>query len=1214
MSITKTVAIKNFLTAFAQPDLAELYHYGIEVQVNAAQDDGIQISGDFKGRQWRGFTDGETTWKSFRIPWKAATKAEYTDTELKWDLREHTESIGMTGWNWEKRVSKWVGFDFDSVISHNDGLTAKELQNVTNAATAIPWVTTRKSTSGNGLHLYVFVNDIRTSNHTEHAALARAIIGKMSATTGFDFNNHVDICGGNLWVYHRKMIGTDGLELIKQGDILYDIPPNWEDHIPVIKGRRKKILPRAVKEETLFEQLTGQYNHIKLDSEHQRLLDYLEEKGSSWWYDQDNNLLVCHSFDLKEAHTDLNLRGLYDTIATGKDRPDHNCLSGDTEILTSTGPRQIKDVAEEGHAELYVYTPEGYKWVDCKVQSFGKQTTIPITFGNNDTIRTTLDHEWLVYNDSAKKNIDINRKKKTFELRLVEKIPLAQLELSPIDYEGYAHGFVFGDGHEVYDKRHINPKLTTSVVLYKHDQDLLKLFSQYGNIGSRIVSNFGRIPEVRQLPWNWKCLPKNKTKGYALGFILGLISADGSLDKNFGHIRLGQNNKEHIIKIRELAIHAGLRCGKIHTQVCESVNRKITLSYRFSIKSYNLTKKHFLRLDHQQRFVNKNNQLTNVKYIDFDDKIEEEVFCAIVPKWHNFTLANGIITGNCFCKPAEHPSGSWVVRRFSQGIQETDTWFQDNTGFTCTNFNREPTLEIAARTHGAVEDEKGAYHFREAEVATTAVSAIGAHLNLPSWAANRKATIKKHKDGKRVIVSIKREPSDNPVEMIGWKEEKDWWKKIFDAKLPKDESLDNQNYDSIVRHLVTVEHQDSGWVLNANDNWQAEPLNHLRIALKSLGLNDFEINNALGKCVLESWKLVNKPFEPEYPGSREWNRDAVQLKYLPQQEEPFVHTNWDRLLNQCGHGLNDAVTRNGWCLANGIQTGADYLRLWIASLFQFPTKHLPYLFLYSLEQQTGKTTLHESLKLLLTSKGYMDVKAALISQAGFNEEIKNAIICAVDECDLRQNKYAYNRIKDWITGEDILIHPKGRTPYMVQNIAHFIHTGNNPNELPVFSGDSRIVVIKVPPIELEKMIPKDTFLKLLDKEAPAFLATLFHIDIPPCNDRLSIPVIETEEKELSAKSNRNAVEIFLDECCYYSPGDSVLYSDLWVQFNEWLDPGETIAWTKIKMGRTLPSIYPKGRLATDGGQFHIGNISFAKPEKIKSKKYILKSDNLALED
>jgi hypothetical protein len=80
--ITRTEVIKNFLLAKARPDLAQLYDYDMEVQVNVAQDNGERVEGDFKGKLWQGWTDGEETWKPFRIPYKANSEPEYEDRPL----------------------------------------------------------------------------------------------------------------------------------------------------------------------------------------------------------------------------------------------------------------------------------------------------------------------------------------------------------------------------------------------------------------------------------------------------------------------------------------------------------------------------------------------------------------------------------------------------------------------------------------------------------------------------------------------------------------------------------------------------------------------------------------------------------------------------------------------------------------------------------------------------------------------------------------------------------------------------------------------------------------------------------------------------------------------------------------------------------------------------------------------------------------------------
>ena len=86
------------------------------------------------------------------------------------------------------------------------------------AACALPYVEVRRSTGGGGIHLYVYFDDagVPTANHTEHAALARCILGMMSAEVGFDFASAIDACGHVMWIYHRKMTAENrGLEIIK---------------------------------------------------------------------------------------------------------------------------------------------------------------------------------------------------------------------------------------------------------------------------------------------------------------------------------------------------------------------------------------------------------------------------------------------------------------------------------------------------------------------------------------------------------------------------------------------------------------------------------------------------------------------------------------------------------------------------------------------------------------------------------------------------------------------------------------------------------------------------------------------------------------------------------------------------------------------------------------------------------------------------------------
>ena len=888
---TKTEAIKNFLILKAPPDLADLYNHDMECQVNVDPDGGERISGEYKGSPWVGWSDGLTTWKAFRIPYKAATNPEYTDTEMKFDLK-HAQAIGMTGWDWKSQESLWVAFDFDAIIGHAEGhqkkLTYESLQTVEEEACAIPWVTVRRSTSGTGLHLYVFLDHIKTTTHTEHAALARSILGMMSALTGFDFVSKVDACGGNMWVWGRRKTET-GLTLVKHGVILREIPPNWRDHIKVVKGSRRKNLPQNIEDAgsgDAFEELCSQRHAIPLDETHRQLINYLKETKALWWWDSDHHMIVTHTIHLKQAHKDLNFRGIFNTLSKGR------------EIGT--------------------------------------------------------------------------------------------------DY-------------------------------------------------------------------------------------------------------------------------------------------------------------------------------------------------------------------NCFCHPLR--DGSWSIRRFTRGVQEDESWEQDGQGWTRCFYNKEPDLATACRTFGGMEDEKGGFMFREAENAIKAAQALGVTIDINAMFHSREATLKQHRDG-RLIVTIDRNPNDHADKLPGFLAPKGTkpWLRIYRTQVSAPAEPELSNYDDLIRHLITEVDEDYGWMLKGDGAWRLEPLQHIKPVLASYGYTGKEINEILGSSIIKCWKVVNKPFQPEYTGDREWNRNAAQFRYPPSQPgSELYYPNWSKILDHCGAGLDDAISENGWAKANGILTGAEYLKIWIASLFQQPLEPLPYLFFYSVLENTGKSTFHEAISLLLT-KGYKRADAALISQAGFNAELDGAIVCVVEETDLRINKAAYSRIKDWVTGREINIHVKGRTPYMTPNSTHWIQCSNDHKSCPIFTGDTRITMIHVPPIDPIDLIPKRKMIPMLEKESPDFLRSLLDLEIPESNDRLNVPVVVTSEKLIAEELNQSELQAFIRERCYHTPGYVVTFGDFYDKFQEYCDPNEVRAWARKRVGMEMPPQYPRGRVSGTAA-VHIGNISFMHQEE-KREPLLLKGERL----
>lgn len=881
--MTRTEAIKAFLLANAPKDLAELYSADMECQVNVAQDNGQRIAGEFHGRKWHGYSDGVQTWKPFRIPRNANTVPEYQDTQMSYSLTEHAEGIGMTGWDWKNRVSRWVAFDFDAICGHKEmhqkKLSEDDLATVRTSASEIPWVTVRSSAGGRGIHLYVFLETPEpTENHNEHAALARAILGRMSALARIDFNSQVDVCGQNMWVWHRKIRASKGLQIIKQGSKLDEVPPNWRDHINVVRGVAKKSLPKfltdaAVENSNILESfadLVGQSPRIPLDDEHRRLLKFLEENSTGSWWDADHHMLVTHTWHLSNAHEVLNLRGTFKTLAKGSEAP--------TDI-------------------------------------------------------------------------------------------------------------------------------------------------------------------------------------------------------------------------------------------------------------------------------------------------------------------------NCYLFPLRR--GAWVIRRYAMGVAEDPIWDQDGRGWTRCYYNMEPNLRMASRMSGGLEHPSGGFVFKEAESAIGAIQALGGSgIEIEPALRTKTAKIKEMRDG-RLALEVEHSPevvvSDKMKE---WLFDKTKWIKIINVSSAST-PVENEtgNYDDLVRHLVTQTGDDFGWVIRGEgDIWKNEPMHHVKVSLESLNLTSRDVKNVLGQAVLKPWILVNRPFQPEFPGNREWNRNAAQLKFVPSQEmEGLSYPTWLKILEHCGRGLDDALVNHPWARANGIKTGADYLKIWVASLFREPYQPLPYLFFYG-DQDCGKSIFHEALSLLLT-RGYKRADHALMNPQGFNEEIANAIVCVVEEINLRKSREAANRIKDWVTARDLSIHPKGKTPYHIPNTTHWIQCSNESTACPVFPGDTRITMIPVSNLDPTEKIPKKVIVPMLEKEAADFLAELLSIDIPPSNDRLNVPVVVTAEKAEAQRMNETPLQCFIREKCHAVSGEWISVAEFYTQFTQWCDPQDLAYWTKIRIGREMPPQFPKGRDPATG-HFYYGNISF----------------------
>ena len=382
-------ALCNFLHARKTPANADLVgrcSINMEIQVNVLAADGEPVAG--KKSTW---TNGSDTWHSIRIPKNAATDPTWEDYKIGYPFDLYAEGIGMTGWDWKARRSRHFGYDFDALTGHAQGIGINDdqLEKVKQAACALPYVEVRRSTGGGGIHLYVYLDDagVPTENHTEHAALARCILGMMSAECSFDFASAIDACGHVMWIWHRKMSAENhGLEIIKPATKRLseaDLPKNWRDHIEVVRGRRSKIRVNEIADDDQdpFEALASSRKIIPLDDSHKAQIEALMRSGATTLWVADHHLLQTHTTALRDLLESpegraLKLVGVFRTNSKGRDPGTPNCFL----FPLPNGAWRVYRFSP-GISEKDTWTQDGQGWTTCYFNRYPDLETACTLFG-----------------------------------------------------------------------------------------------------------------------------------------------------------------------------------------------------------------------------------------------------------------------------------------------------------------------------------------------------------------------------------------------------------------------------------------------------------------------------------------------------------------------------------------------------------------------------------------------------------------------------------------------------------------------------------------------------------------------------------------------------------------------------------------------------------------------------------------------------------------
>jgi hypothetical protein len=555
-------------------------------------------------------------------------------------------------------------------------------------------------------------------------------------------------------------------------------------------------------------------------------------------------------------------------------------------------------------------------------------------------------------------------------------------------------------------------------------------------------------------------------------------------------------------------------------------------------------------------------------------------------------------TPNCFMFP--QPSGAWSVFRFSPGVQEAETWGRSDEGWTRCYFNQAPDLTTAAKAMGGAElADNGGFMFDTAREALRVIETLGETIDLKDKFHSRETHLRKNKDG-RLVVRIKQNPNEEKPDK-GWSSKKGgWWERVYNmmAEPRRNNGVGATEFDNIVRALVSPAGERAGWVISrATGGWDRVPKDDAKSALLAMGHAKADADVILGCAVLRSWKTVHLPFQPEYPGDRQWNLGAAQLRYPPaglRDDDIPHHPHWDKILDHCFGDLDEAICREPWARRANIRTGAQYGLAWIACMLREPFEPLPYLFLFGPEN-SGKSILHEALALLVTG-GVVRADRALANQNEFNGELANAVLAVVEEVNVAASPLAHNRIKDWVTSRTLWIRKMRTDAYSQPNTLHFIQCANHQSYCPVLPGDTRITVVYVPDLLKEQEVAKTKMMEHLIEEAPHFMHTLMNLELPPVEGRLRVPVVNTSAKTRSEELNRDPVETYIMECCFPVPGEKIPFAEFYDRFLAWLPESEHKNWHRQKVSKHLPVKYPVG--ACTNNKRYIGNLSWEPSTKV----------------
>ena len=225
--------------------------------------------------------------------------------------------------------------------------------------------------------------------------------------------------------------------------------------------------------------------------------------------------------------------------------------------------------------------------------------------------------------------------------------------------------------------------------------------------------------------------------------------------------------------------------------------------------------------------------------------------------------------------------------------------------------------------------------------------------------------------------------------------------------------------------------------------------------------NDFNVYSDHGFKVLhEELTYINEEGKSTSFIST-WFKDAYKRKYDKYDSFPkdnlcpsYVYNMWEKFPVQNMPIVDSTKTKKGltWFL-NHIdvmvdynQIHADFVKMWIAQMFQYPENKSIHLIFIGLEG-SGKGTFVKFFETLMGGSHRCwectDPQEHIFGK--FNDMMKKAFLVILNEADKSGTYNASNKMKALITEPTINIQPKGKTSFVMRSCHRFMSFSNNPD-------------------------------------------------------------------------------------------------------------------------------------------------------------------------